>query len=130
MQCPKCGYVRKAEETAPEWQCPACQVVYAKASSPSSVPEYPSPGMNSHSASTVQAGSKLPSLKTIVTLALITFIGYYGYQFFSSVTITKETINEAVSASPITAPDKTVLLYSSTGCKYSKKAKVSIGFEN
>jgi hypothetical protein len=29
--CPKCGYVRKKEEAAPEWQCPSCQVVYAKA---------------------------------------------------------------------------------------------------
>ncbi len=30
-KCPKCGYVRKNEEAAPEWQCPSCQVVYAKA---------------------------------------------------------------------------------------------------
>jgi len=30
-KCPKCGYVRKSEEAVPEWQCPACQVVYAKA---------------------------------------------------------------------------------------------------
>lgn len=32
MLCPKCGYIRKHEDMAPEWQCPACQVVYAKAS--------------------------------------------------------------------------------------------------
>lgn len=30
-KCPKCGYVRKGDEAVPEWQCPACQVVYAKA---------------------------------------------------------------------------------------------------
>lgn len=29
--CPKCGYVRKSDEVVPEWQCPSCQVVYAKA---------------------------------------------------------------------------------------------------
>lgn len=29
--CPKCNYVRTSEETVPEWQCPSCQVVYAKA---------------------------------------------------------------------------------------------------
>ena len=29
--CPKCGYVRKKEEAVPDWQCPSCQVVYAKA---------------------------------------------------------------------------------------------------
>ena len=28
--CPKCGYVRKRNDTAPDWQCPSCQIVYAK----------------------------------------------------------------------------------------------------
>ena len=31
MQCPKCGYVRKPEDEAPEWQCPSCKVAYVKA---------------------------------------------------------------------------------------------------
>lgn len=29
--CPKCGYVRRPEDTAPAYECPACGVVYAKA---------------------------------------------------------------------------------------------------
>jgi hypothetical protein len=28
--CPKCGYVRKPAETAPDWQCPSCGIAYAK----------------------------------------------------------------------------------------------------
>lgn len=28
--CPKCDYVRQVEDTVPDWQCPSCQVVYAK----------------------------------------------------------------------------------------------------
>jgi glutaredoxin len=28
--CPKCAYLRKPDDTAPEWECPACGVVYAK----------------------------------------------------------------------------------------------------
>jgi hypothetical protein len=28
--CPKCGHVRSATETAPEWQCPACGIAYHK----------------------------------------------------------------------------------------------------
>jgi len=28
--CPKCGYVRKPSDTAPDWQCPSCGVAYAK----------------------------------------------------------------------------------------------------
>jgi protein-disulfide isomerase len=33
MRCPKCGYLRKAQEAAPEWQCPSCGVAYAKVAS-------------------------------------------------------------------------------------------------
>ncbi|MBL8522732.1 MAG: hypothetical protein JNN20_03485 [Betaproteobacteria bacterium] len=29
--CPKCNFVRPADTTAPEWQCPSCGVAYAKA---------------------------------------------------------------------------------------------------
>jgi uncharacterized protein YxjI/ribosomal protein L37AE/L43A len=28
--CPKCGHLRAASETAPEWQCPGCGIAYAK----------------------------------------------------------------------------------------------------
>ena len=28
--CPKCAYVRRADDSAPEWQCPKCEIVYAK----------------------------------------------------------------------------------------------------
>src|SRR5688572_28893302 len=28
--CPKCAYVRKESDTAPDWQCPKCEIVYAK----------------------------------------------------------------------------------------------------
>ncbi len=31
MKCPKCGYERRPTDTAPDWQCPACQVAYVKA---------------------------------------------------------------------------------------------------
>lgn len=30
MQCPKCGYVRQAGDTGPDYECPKCGVVYAK----------------------------------------------------------------------------------------------------
>ena len=28
--CPKCGYIRQLGETAPDYECPKCGVVYAK----------------------------------------------------------------------------------------------------
>ena len=30
MNCPKCGYARKLQESAPEGQCPSCGIYYAK----------------------------------------------------------------------------------------------------
>jgi hypothetical protein len=30
VQCPKCGHIRTAADTAPAWQCPACGVAYNK----------------------------------------------------------------------------------------------------
>lgn len=30
MICPKCAYLRRPTDTAPDWQCPACGVAYAK----------------------------------------------------------------------------------------------------
>ncbi len=35
MKCPKCSYVRLATDVAPAWQCPSCQVAYAKVGLPS-----------------------------------------------------------------------------------------------
>jgi hypothetical protein len=32
--CPKCHYERKPSETAPDWQCPACGIAYAKYHAP------------------------------------------------------------------------------------------------
>jgi len=30
MVCPKCGYIRRPEDQAPDYECPKCGVVYAK----------------------------------------------------------------------------------------------------
>jgi hypothetical protein len=39
MVCPKCGYSRQPRDTAPEWQCPSCQVAYAKVTKATSPPQ-------------------------------------------------------------------------------------------
>lgn len=30
MECPKCGYVRQPGDTAPDYECPSCGIIYAK----------------------------------------------------------------------------------------------------
>lgn len=78
MRCPSCGYVRKTEDVAPEWQCPACQVVYVKVSQrlPQHVTGRPArgPGAVQHQPSRI--GS---FLKPLITLALLCGIAYFGY---------------------------------------------------
>lgn len=43
--CPKCGYIRKPGDTAPDYECPRCGVVYAKVlqSGAATSPELPAP---------------------------------------------------------------------------------------
>ncbi|KTD32343.1 hypothetical protein Lmor_2281 [Legionella moravica] len=39
MICPSCGYKRKLDEMAPEWQCPNCQVAYNKVAHDRTLPQ-------------------------------------------------------------------------------------------
>jgi glutaredoxin len=129
MRCPKCGYVRKSEEIAPEWQCPSCQVVYAKASVCNGYED--SMTFPKNTASSNQSGSSFSGIfKAVVVLALATCVVYFGYTLFSGITITRETSGNVAEASPIIAPDKTVLLYSRAGCGYCDKAKLFLQKHN
>jgi glutaredoxin len=74
-------------------------------------------------------GKSIP-FRSIFTVVLFGLILYYGYSFFSDVTITTESSGNMVEASPIVAPDKIVLLYSRTGCGYCDKAKLFLQKHN
>jgi len=80
VRCPSCGYVRKSEDIAPEWQCPACQVVYAKASQNAANSQMirPSASFNAPKQST---GAPI-TLKILFT-ALVGCGLYFGYSYFS-----------------------------------------------
>lgn len=42
--CPKCAYTRQAVDLAPDWQCPACGIAYAKFQPPTATePTAPTP---------------------------------------------------------------------------------------
>lgn len=38
--CPNCQYARKATDSAPDWQCPSCQLAYNKAAGAPVSPDY------------------------------------------------------------------------------------------
>lgn len=115
----------KTNRHSPEWQCPACQVVYDKASARNNT-VLPTPSIVSSSQSSIPTGM----LKTAIVLALAACIVYFGYPFFSGITITRETSGTTAETSPIIAPDKTVLLYSRAGCGYCDKAKLFLQKHN
>ena len=119
MRCPKCGYERKAEDVAPEWQCPSCQVAYAKASNSN----YSMRPETKASAPAKTGSSAAGMLKGVVMLVLVAVVGYYGYSFVSGITITSETSGGIIEASPINVPDNGVLFYTAAGCRYCDQAR-------
>jgi len=84
-ECPKCAYVRKADEFAPEWQCPKCQIVYEKYKPEvQSVPDYPQDAyQDAYTGSPVQSshsGSMISSiLKISLALLVMCAAGYLVY---------------------------------------------------
>lgn len=122
MRCPKCGYVRTPEDFAPEWQCPSCQVAYAKAAARTDYPDQ-MPPQAARAVSSPSSGPSFPIGKAIFVVALLAGLVYFVYPFVSGITITTSKSGGLVGASPIVAPDNTVLLYSSSGCPYCKKAR-------
>ncbi len=80
-ECPKCGYVRTAEEFAPEWQCPKCQIVYAKYKpKDQSIPDFPpEPHMGEPLQNTHSGGRNLSVSKLLLKLVVIIAAGYFIY---------------------------------------------------
>jgi hypothetical protein len=50
--CPKCGYIRRPQDNAPDWQCPACGIAVAKFQAP------------------VQGDVQLPDAKALLTMTV------------------------------------------------------------
>jgi len=79
MRCSNCGYVRKPDDLAPDWQCPACQVAYAKVSR-IPVGQHPASGASRPSRASKRVGAGMFKLLLIVTL--LGGVCYFGYQSF------------------------------------------------
>lgn len=65
MRCPKCGYVRRPEDRAPDYECPSCGVVYAKVI-PRAVQSEPTPLQDAApEAARLAAAMKLPKVERL-----------------------------------------------------------------
>lgn len=83
-ECPKCGYVRRSDEFAPEWQCPSCQIVYDKFSQTSQNIFHQN--QNTHinkPTHSVQAGKHASNIfKFVVIMIAFIVAGYFAYSKF------------------------------------------------
>lgn len=79
MRCPSCGYVRKREDMAPEWQCPSCQVVYEKVAQQYTHTQMLRDSLP-HSASKQSSGGGF-QFKMIFSMVLLVSVLYFGYSF-------------------------------------------------
>jgi glutaredoxin len=81
--CPKCGYTRKASDSAvPDWQCPSCGIAYAKyleqTQVNASAPPSRAPLISAPAAAPMSAKALFFILSGVVA------VGYVGYQRYTS----------------------------------------------
>ena len=119
MTCPKCNYQRKPTDDAPSWQCPSCQVVYAKAAQTTvnyGRAQFPTSSHKTEIAD--RSGLSLGRYFMNICLALVFLAVIYGGYIFSLKMDMKR-----VEASAVVVADKTVVVYSTSWCGYCGKVK-------
>jgi glutaredoxin len=129
--CPKCNYVRKPTDHVPDWQCPACQVVYAKAQ-----PLERTPSVNGQTKTKLHSDEGSSFFKWLLLIVLIVWGSYIGLhtrvnagnedqgvshrrsvstkQLYSAENL--QTLAETVQAEDI-------VIYTTTHCPYCAQAK-------
>ncbi len=110
MKCPKCGYVRSAAETAPDWQCPSCGVAYAKVAAIANR-DAPAPVRRPQSASS--AGKFASSILLLVAMG----VGM-ALSVFVNAPASKAPLKEYAQAS--------VIMYSLTTCGYCNMKRAEL----
>ncbi|MFC7298230.1 glutaredoxin family protein [Herminiimonas aquatilis] len=108
--CPKCSYVRKPTDEAPEWQCPSCQVAYVKASG-----EAVSANYGRYATPVAKNKSTSAALKWAVILAIFGAGLYFGKPFWAD--------KQASVVSTARAAQPEVTLYATEWCGYCAAAR-------
>lgn len=118
-RCPKCGYVRKEQEMVPDWQCPSCQVAYAKANA-NPFPDYaPMQGRQSYEPAPEGGGSFGKIVVAVFLIALVAGTAYGGRMAYHSIRFSMLKIHK----SEVAAPGNSVVIYTTSWCGKCKKAK-------
>jgi glutaredoxin/predicted RNA-binding Zn-ribbon protein involved in translation (DUF1610 family) len=124
--CPKCRHVRHASDSAPEWQCPACGVVYAKAAD--------SDNRYQAKQGTLADTNEPRSMSWVKAIAIVAsvFVAWQGLQIAmrhrGGLTSIGADLSNEVSAADLAqlaanVNRDEVVIYTTTQCPYCKQAK-------
>jgi glutaredoxin len=127
--CPKCNTVRAQDTPAPDWQCPACGVAYAKASANLSAPASAQVNGSAASLPIIHRHSFTPRTPSLmaripwVKLVLLTALGlsvHHGWQrgMFSG-PMTADRVHELAAKSSV----DDVVMYSADWCPHCRAAR-------
>lgn len=79
ITCPKCGYTRQCADTAPDYECPKCSVVYAKARTSAAPAQPPETTPNHGQASTGTSRQPLGLLALAIVVCTIAVLYVTGH---------------------------------------------------
>ncbi len=126
--CPKCHHARAPGEVAPEWQCPACGVAYAKAAEALRHAEQPAEG-NRAAVETDRPAIPWGKLILFFAFAGAVWIGLQASRSKSGkiddvdVMLGKGAMVTSMRALAETVGPGDVVMYSTTECVYCTHAK-------
>jgi glutaredoxin len=114
--CPKCSYVRKPSDDAPDWECPSCGVVYAKASA------------DLASSRRVHEVSRAPAAKEGGGLGVIRIAGLLVIAGVVAVSAVGKFAHKPAPPAQVASagaeqPGFTAILYSTAWCPYCKATR-------
>lgn len=106
--CPHCNHARRPDDTAPEWQCPACEKAYEKAGSPLPPTEFRQYGPN---VQPVRSGGMGRWLLILLVIGAAVWFGRPLMQ------------HRAPSVDAASAGQPDVVLYATEWCGYCKMTR-------
>jgi glutaredoxin len=106
-RCPRCRYERRSTDTAPDWQCPSCEVAYNKAEEAA----YVRPVVTPVARPTRRSGG---ILWFVIALVLLAAGGMYAMQ-------DRQRERGAATRAATTQPE--VVMYATTWCGYCARAR-------
>ena len=106
--CPHCAHVRKASDTTPEWQCPACEKAYRK------------DGDALPPVTRVQSASSNEPRRAGGMAKWLLFLLLLGASFWFARPLLQ---HRAVSPAALAAGQPAVVLYATDWCGYCKAAR-------